>query len=193
MPCPNRCIPQRHCRLCEINVVLGQNSGQRIVPIEVKLQPKRCPSGYAQIAQSQIRRYKIKIIMQALRCGWLDIGSVCLLVVPRLVAGTGLHCRKHMHQTRPVASIQKNLSNPFFLTKVVFPDKFDLDSCFFRKSLGIFPNLIAKRLRPFGVIENPDTLCVQVACHALGKTNTGNRSRYDNPVPAGQHACNFLL
>jgi len=51
---------------------------------------------------------------------------------------------------------------------------------------------VAKWFGPFGIVENPDAVGIEKPCHAFGKTNAGNRSGNDNPVPTGEHSCDFV-
>ena len=165
---------------------------QSVVPVEVELKPKRRPGWHTQIAQPQFRRYEVKVVVQAFGRGGFDIGTVGLLVVPRLIGAARLHRRKHVNQARMIAAILQDFPHPLFLAEVVFSDELDLQPGLGGKSFSVFPNLVTKRLRPFGIIENPDTVGVEKTGHALGVANTGNGPGDDNAVPAGKNPCDFI-
>jgi hypothetical protein len=177
----------------ESDAFVAQHGRQGVVAVEVELKPERCPSRHAQIAQPELGQYKVEVIMQAFGRGGLQIGAPGLFVVPGRVAGARFHRRKHMNQPGMLTAGQQNLTNPSLLAKVVFPDELDLKAGLGGQPPGVFPDLVAQRFGPFGIVENPDAVGIEKPCHALGKANAGNRAGDDNPVPTGEHSCDFVL
>lgn len=176
----------------ESNAFVAQHGRQGVVPVKVELKPKRCPSRHAQIAQPELGQDKVEVIMQAFGGGGLQKGAPGLFVVPGRVAGTRLHRRKHVNQSGMLTTGLQDLTDPLLLAEIVLPDELDRKTGLGSQPLGVFPDLVAKRFGPFGVVEDPDAVGIQKAGHALGIANAGNRAGDHNPIPAGEHSCNFV-
>src|SRR5262249_46736285 len=125
---------------------------------------------------------------------WLAVCLVRLLVMPRLVATTGLHRGQNAHQSRLFSTLVQHLFDPFLLAELLLTsNKFDLDSVFVSDTLHVLPNGLAQRLCPLRVVENADLVLVEVVRHALGVAPLWNRPLDDDPVVAGKNASDLAL
>lgn len=169
-----------------------KHCSQSVMPVEVELQSEGRPRRHTQVAQSKLRLNKIEIIMQAFGCRILEERAVGLFIVPRFVSGTRLHGRKNVYQPGGLATLAQYFPYLFLLAEIVLSDKLDLETSLGGESFGVLPDLIAKRLCPFGVIENPDAIGIQVTCHTLGKTKAWNSSGDNNAVEAAKYTIDFI-
>src|SRR5215510_4855888 len=125
---------------------------------------------------------------------WLQVCLVRLLVMPRLVATTGLHRGQNAHQSRLFSTLVQHLFDPFLLAELLLTsNKFDLDSVRGGDTLHVLPNGVAQRLCPLRVVENADLVLVEVVRHALGVAPLWNRPLDDDPVVAGKNASDLAL
>src|SRR5215813_1715002 len=162
--------------------------------IAIYLEPERTPSRYSHVAQPQILVDEIHVVVQAFTIVWLQVCLVRLLVMPRLVATTGLHRGQNAHQSRLFSTLVQHLFDPFLLAELLLTsNKFDLDSVFVSDTLHVLPNGLAQRLCPLRVVENADLVLVEVVRHALGVAPLWNRPLDDDPVVAGKNASDLAL
>src|SRR5215813_5209500 len=162
--------------------------------IAIYLEPERTPSRYPHVAQPQILVDEIHVVVQAFTIVWLQVCLVRLLVMPRLVATTGLHRGQNAHQSRLFSTLVQHLFDPFLLAELLLTsNKFDLDSVRGGDTLHVLPNGVAQRLCPLRVVENADLVLVEVVRHALGVAPLWNRPLDDDPVVAGKNASDLAL
>src|SRR5215471_12222086 len=162
--------------------------------IAIYLEPERTPSRYPHVAQPQILVDEIHVVVQAFTIVWLQVCLVRLLVMPRLVATTGLHRGQNAHQSRLFSTLVQHLFDPFLLAELLLTsNKFDLDSVFVSDTLHVLPNGLAQRLCPLRVVENADLVLVEAVRHALGVAPLWNRPLDDDPVVAGKNASDLAL
>src|SRR5262245_49383158 len=162
--------------------------------IAIYLEPERTPSRYSHVAQPQILVDGIHVVVQAFAIVWLQVCLVRLLVMPRLVATTGLHRGQNAHQSRLFSTLVQHLFDPFLLAELLLTsNKFDLDSVRGGDTLHVLPNGVAQRLCPLRVVENADLVLVEVVRHALGVAPLWNRPLDDDPVVAGKNASDLAL
>src|SRR5262245_34670549 len=162
--------------------------------IAIYLEPERTPSRYSHVAQPQILVDGIHVVVQAFAIVWLQVCLVSLLVMPRLVATTGLHRGQNAHQSRLFSTLVQHLFDPFLLAELLLTsNKFDLDSVRGGDTLHVLPNGVAQRLCPLRVVENADLVLVEVVRHALGVAPLWNRPLDDDPVVARKNASDLAL
>jgi hypothetical protein len=114
---------------------LGEPGGQLVVSIEVELQPEGSPGRHSQITQPQVFQDEIEIIMDTLGFGASKRGLPCLLVMPGFERRTGLQGREDMDQPRMLTALGENLLDPFFFTKILFPDELNLQTLLLGQAL----------------------------------------------------------
>ena len=173
-------------------IFLIQLGRQLIMTVIVELQPEWSPCGHSQIAQSQLRRDEVEVIMQAPAGDRLEIGFVCFLVMPWLITRTRFHRRKDVHQSGMRTALLDNLLDPVFFAECLFADKFDVHTIFLGEAFGIGTNLLAQRLRPFRVIENANAFCSQQPAHPLGITDAGDNTCQYDAVKARECSLNLV-
>src|SRR5215831_14441955 len=162
--------------------------------IAIYLEPERTPSRYPHVEQPQILVDEINVVVQEFTIVWLQVCLVRLLVMPRLVATTGLHRGQNAHQSRLFSTLVQHLFDPFLLAELLLTsNKFDLDSVRGGDTLHVLPNGVAQRLCPLRVVENADLVLVEVVRHALGVAPLWNRPLDDDPVVAGKNASDLAL
>src|SRR5215472_19150730 len=99
--------------------------------IAIYLEPEWTPSRYPHVAQPQILVDEIHVVVQAFTIVWLPVCLVRLLVMPRLVATTGLHRGQNAHQSRLFSTLVQYLFDSFLLTKALLaPHELNFDSAF---------------------------------------------------------------
>jgi hypothetical protein len=126
--------------------------------------------------------------MQALAVIRLQVGLAAGLVVPGLVAHARFHGREDPHQSGVFPAFFQNLLDPFFLAEVALADELDLQPVVLRQALGVLAELLAEGFGEARIVEDADSLLVQVGGHAGGVTNLGKCAEQNDPVVAGKHA-----
>ena len=118
-----------------------------------------------------------------------------LLIMPGLVAVTGFHGRKDMHQAGMATASFQNRLNAVFLAKILdFANKLYLDPILRGHTLGIGTDRLSKRISQFiGIIKDSDFLSMQDRCHSLRKAPNGDSSPQDNAIVAGKIATDLLF
>ena len=165
---------------------------QLVMAVAVELQPERSPCGHSQIAQSQLRRNEVEVIMQTPAGDRLEMSFVGFLVMPRFITSTRFHRREYMHQPWMRAALFYNLLDTLFFAEFLFAEKFDFQTIFLCQAFGICANLISQRLSPFSVIEYTNVFCSEQAAHPVGITDSGDNScKYDS-VKARECALNLV-
>jgi len=165
-------------------ILLASKAGQLMVSVKIELQPKGSPGGDPQIAQSQIFKDDVKVVMDTFRFGPSEKRSAGLFVMPGLERRTGFQGGENMDQPRMIPTLGHDLFNPFFLPEVLFPNKLDLQTTVLGQPLGMKTDFIPQGLRKMGVIENPNTLGSQMATHRIGVTDIGERTRDQDTIEA---------
>ena len=91
-----------------------------------------------------------------------------------------------MHQSRMIPTLGDDLLDPFFLTEILLPDKFDLQTIFLSQALRPQTNFVPQGFGKLGVIENTNPLGSQMTAHGIGITDVGKGPGNDDPRdPAG--------
>ena len=125
--------------------------------------------------------------MQAFPIGRLPIRLACLLVMPRLVAGTGFHGRNDGDQPGLPPALGQHGFDQSRLAYSPLADMFDLDPGFFCQPFRVLSQFIAKPQGETWVVEDPYLVGVQVPGHPLGETHVGQSAKHQNAVIAGKH------
>jgi len=168
----------------------SENVGQLMVSVKIELKPEGSPGGYPQIAQPKILQDEVKIVMDALSLRASKKRSARLFVMPGLERGTGLQSGEDMHQSRMISPLGDDLLDPFFLTKILLPDKFDLQTIFLGQALRPETNLVPQGFGKLGVIENTNALGSQMTAHGIGITDIGKCSGDHYPIEARKDPSN---
>src|SRR5271169_799655 len=93
-----------------------------------------------------------------------------------------------------IPAFAQNLLDSILLAKTLFaPYKFDLDGVIGGESLHVLAKRLAQRLRPLGVVEDPDLVLVKVVGHPAGVTPPGYGPLDDDPVVAGENPRDLVL
>ena len=177
-----------HLKAYTFSLEIGR---QLMMAIVIELQAERRPGGHPQIAQAKLRANEVELIMQTPAGDRLKISLVGLFIMPWLIASTRLHRREYMYQSGMRASLFYNLIDPVFIAEVLLSDKLDLQTILCGQVFGIGTDIVAQRLCPFGIVENPNVLGFKKSGHALGITNTGNRAGQYYAVKARKHPLNL--
>lgn len=172
-------------------ILLAEKTGQLMVSVKIELQPKGSPGGDPQIAQSQIFKEDVKVVMDAFRFGTSEKRSAGLFVMPGFERRTGLQGGENMDQPGMIPTLGHDLFNPFFLPEVLFSNKFDLQTTVLGQPLGMETDFIPQGLRKMGVIENPNPLGSQMATHRIGVTDIGERARDQDTIKARKDPSNL--
>ena len=92
--------------------------------IEIDLQAKRCPGGYADITEPKGFIDEVEVIMEAFARGGFQRGVAGLLVMPGAIGGTGLHGREDMDQAGMITALgEDGLDTVFFAKGLVATDE----------------------------------------------------------------------
>lgn len=172
-------------------ILLADKTGQLVVPVKIELEPKGSPGRDPQIAQPQIFKDKVEVVMDAFRFGPSEKRSAGLFVMPGFERRTGFQGGENMDQPRLISTLGHDLFNPFFLPEVLFPNKFDLQTTLLGQPLGMETDFIPQGLRKMGVIKNPNPLGSQMATHRIGVTDIGERSSDQNTIEARKNPSNL--
>jgi hypothetical protein len=105
-----------------------QRGRQPIVTIEIELQAKGTPSGYAEVTEAVLRIDEVEVVVETLARIRLEEGLVRLLVVPRLVRLTRLHCAQDAHQSRLRTALRENPFDDRLLSHLAPAQELDLDA-----------------------------------------------------------------
>jgi len=170
---------------------LGEPGGQLVVSIEVELQPEGSPGRHSQITQPQLFQDEIEIVMNTLGFGASKRGLPCLLVMPGLERRTGLQGREDMDQPRMFSSLGENLLDPFFFTKILFPDELNLQTILLGQTLCLETDFIPQGLGKSRIVKEPNPLGPQMATHGLAVANLRNRSCNDHTIKARKYPSNL--
>lgn len=171
--------------------LLAQKTSQMMVPVKIELQPEGSPGGYAQIAQPQIFKDEVKIVVDTLGFRASEKRPARLLVMPGFERRTGLQGGEDMDQSGMIPTLGDDLLDPSFLTEILLSDKFDLQTILPSQTLRLETDFVAQGFGKLGVIENPNALGPQVATHRIGITDIAKGPRDDDPIEARENSSDF--
>lgn len=154
------------------DVALTQTQSQPTVPVEIDLQTEGTPGGDPHIAKPQLLIDKVEVVVQTLAVIGFEESLMSGLVMPGLVALTGLHGRKDVHEPWMGASFFDDLPDAIFFPEVFLADELDLDSAFLGNLLGIVPKLVSKRFCKSRVIKDTDLVDLEIATHPFSVAET---------------------
>jgi len=165
--------------------------GQLVMPIEIELQAERCPSGYTQVAQSQLWVDEVEVVMQTFRLGGLEESLSSGLVMPGLERGAGFHCREDVDQTGVITTLGDDCLDALLLPEVVALDELNLQSTLAGELLSACAYLLTEWLGKQRVIEEANAPDPQMPRHRLRMADVGKRASNHHPVKTGQSTTNF--
>ena len=175
-----------------VDALLGELSRQPVVAVEVDLQPEGAPGGDADVAEPELLVDEIEVVVQALARVGLQEGAMGVLVVPGLVRGAGLHGREDVHEAGVIAALGQHLLDAVLLSGCGAAHELDLHPVLLRDALRVVANLVTQRLGPARVVEDADVVRRQVARHAVGEAQAGQRSLHHDPIPAVKDPCDLV-
>ena len=174
------------------DAVFPQLMGQPGVSVEIELQPKWTPGRDAQVAQSKLLVDEIEIIGHALAAVRLQICLAARFVMPGTIRSARLHCAKDMHQSRLLAAFFQDLLHPVFFTKVFLAHVLDLQALGFCQRLRILSNAFSQGLGKFGVVEDADSVFIQIMGHSSRIAPVLQTACDHNPIIATQDPVQLL-
>jgi hypothetical protein len=169
----------------------SEKVGQVMVSVKVELQPEGSPGRNPQIAQSQILKDEVKIVVKALACLPPQKRPARLFVMPGPKRRTGFQGGEDMHQSRMIPTLSEDLLDSFFLTEIFLPDKFDLQTIFLSQILSPETDLVPQGLGKLGEIKNTDAFGSQMTTHGIGITNVGKGPGNHHPIEARKDPSNL--
>jgi hypothetical protein len=159
--------------------------------VKIELQPEGSPSRHPQIAQSQVFKDEVEIVMDALGFRAPEKGLARFLVMPGFEGRTGLHGREDMEQPRMIPTLGDDLLETFFLPEILLSDKFDLQTILLSQLLRMETDFVPQGFDKLGIIENANALGSQMATHRISITDIGKRAGNDYPIKAREDASNL--
>jgi hypothetical protein len=169
----------------------AQKAGQVRVSVKIELQPEGSPGGYPQIAQPEIFKDEVEIVVDTFGVCASEKCLARLLVMPGFERRTGLQGGEDMDQSGMIPPLGDDLLDPSFLTEILLSDKFDLQAIVPSQTLRLETDFVPQGFGKLGVIENPNALGPQVATHCIGITDIGKRPGDDDPIEARENSSNF--
>jgi len=166
-------------------------TGQERMSVKIELQTEGSPGRHPQIAQSQLFKDEVEIVMDALGFRAPEKGLARLLVMPGFERRTGLHGGEDMEQSRLIPTLGDDLLEAFFLPKILLSDKFDLQTIVPGQFLCTETDFVPQGFGKLGIIENANALGSQMATHSIGIADIGNRSGDDYPIKTRKDALNL--
>lgn len=176
----------------ETDSLFPESGCQFIVAVVIELQTERSPGRNTQIAEPEVIKDEVKIVMKTFPIGWLQEGLVRLLVVPGFVRGTRFHGREYVYQTGMCTPLGNDFTDSFLFAKRLSSYKLDLETAFLGNTFGVDSDLFSKRLGPFGVVKDPDFVRIEISRHSLGVANRWYRSGNDDTIKTGKYAENLI-
>ena len=168
-----------------------EKAGQVMVPVKIELQPEGSPGRHPQIAQPQIFKNEVEIVVDALGFRASEKRLARLFVMPGFERRTGLQGGEDMDQSRMIPTLGDDLLDAFFLTEILLSDKFDLQTIVLGQPLRLETDFVPQGFGKLGIIENANALGSQMATHRIGITDIGKRAGDDYPIEAREDASNL--
>jgi hypothetical protein len=171
----------------------SQFGGQPVMAVEIELEIKGTPGRYPQISQTQFLINKIEIILETFTDVSNQMVSAGLGVMPGLIAGTGFHNRKNMHQTRLVTALLKDGLDAVFFTK-----NLDLGNILYGEAIllsqtySVFTYFFIKGFSPLRIIKDQGVLGTEERGHTFGIVPAVNGAPDDESVIAGNDPLNLV-
>ena len=175
-----------------VDAFAGQLSRQLVVAVEIKLETKRRPRRYSEITQAKLGINEIEVVMQAFAAVVFEECFVGFLVMPGLIARTGLHGREYMHKAGMRTALNDEVLYALFLAKVLLADEVDDKVVLCGNRFGIFPYLFSQRQCPLGIVENTDAVECQKPRHSLSIAYTWNGAGQNNTVNTGNNSLDLI-
>jgi len=169
----------------------AEKAGQLMVSVKIELQPEGSPGRHPQIAQPQIFQDKVEVVVDALGFCASEKSPARLLVMPGFERRTGLQGGEDMDQPRMIPTLGDDLLDPFFLTEILFSDKFDLQTIFLGQALRMETDFIPQGFGKLGVIKNANALRSQMATHRVGITDIWKRAGDDYTIETRETPSNL--
>jgi hypothetical protein len=175
-----------------IDAFAGQLSRQLVVAVEIELETKRRPRRHSEIAQAKLGINEVEVVMQAFATVVFEECFVGCLVMPGLIARTGLHGREYMHKAGMRTALNDEVLYALFLAKIFLVDEVDGKAVLCGNRFGILPYLFSQRQCPLGIVENADAAECQKPRHSLRIAYAWNGAGQNNTVNTGNNALDFI-
>jgi len=169
----------------------AQKAGQVMVSVKIELQPEGSPGGYPQIAQPQIFKDDVEIVVDTFGFRASEKCLARLLVMPGFKRRTGLQGGEDMDQPGMIPTLGDNLLDPSFLTEILLSDKFDLQTIVLSQALRLETDFVPQRFGKSCIVEDPNTLRSQMAAHGIAVANLRYRSCNDHTIKARKNTSNL--
>ena len=155
------------------DAIRSQFARQPAMAVAIELQAERRPGGNAQVDQPELGVLEVEIVVQTLAAVRPDESLVCLLVVPGLVSIAGLHGGDDVHQARMIATPLEDPRHNLLLANVAFCYVLDCHSGLGGQRCRAVAHTITQLHRELRVVENTDTLAIQIPGHPTRITDAG--------------------
>lgn len=169
----------------------AKEAGQEIMSVKIELQPEGSPGRHPQIAQSQIFKDEVEIVVDAFGFRASEKGLARLPVVPGLERRTGLQGGEDMDQSRMIPPLGDDLFETFFLPEILLSEKFDLQTILLGQFLCMETDFVPQGFGKLGIIENANALGSQMATHGIGITDIGKCPGDDHPIKTRKDSSDF--
>jgi len=169
----------------------AEEAGQEIMSVKIELQSEGSPGWHPQIAQSQIFKDEVEVVVDAFGLRASEKGLARLLVMPGLERRTGLQGGEDMDQSRMISTLGDDLLQTFFLPEILLSDKFDFQTILPGQILRMETDFVPQGFDKLGIIENANAFGPQMAPHGIGIADIGKRSGDDYPIKTRKDASNF--
>jgi len=169
----------------------AEEAGQEIMSVKIELQSEGSPGWHPQIAQSQIFKDEVEVVVDAFGLRASEKGLARLLVMPGLERRTGLQGGEDMDQSRMISTLGDDLLQTFFLPEILLSDKLDFQTILPGQILRMETDFVPQGFDKLGIIENANAFGPQMAAHGIGIADIGKRSGDDYPIKTRKDASNF--
>ena len=114
-----------------INLFFVQLAGKQVMPVHIKLEAERRPSGDAQIAEAKFFANEIKIVMKEFALCRLQEGFPGCFIMPRLISIVALHGGKDMDKAFSFSDFRNDfLDTVIFAESMKFMGEFNFNPIF---------------------------------------------------------------
>jgi hypothetical protein len=86
----------------------------------------------------------------------------------------------------------ENLFHPIFLPKIALADELDLNARCGRHFLGVLTDPVAEWLGKLPLVEDPNLSLRQKRSHPFGKTDSGQGTKDQHPIPTPQYSRDLI-
>jgi len=168
-----------------------EKAGQVMVSVKIELEPEGSPGRHPQIAQPQIFKDEVEIVVDAFGFRTSEKGLARLLVMPGLERRTALHGGEDVDQPMMIPALGDDLFQTFFLPEILLSDEFNLQTILPGQLLRMETDFVPQGFDKLGIIENANALGSQMATHGIGIADIGKCPGDDYPIKTRKDSSNF--